>query len=149
MSQLAGRLGLSAVAIVFAAALWYGARALHQPAPDPMTPDTVYLQASARAGATAETTFKIITRFRTRVDSIFPVLTIHDTTFIRELDTVLVQCERCAAELRAFRHRCDSMRTADADTIARLRTELRKAKGQRSWWALGGLIAGSASCRVR
>lgn len=111
-------------------------------------PDTVYVTRSAKAETVAVTTLRTVRDTRTVLDSVFKTDTMwrRDTVVRVVVESLLVQCERCGKELKAFRAMADSVHKADRDTIARLRRDLAACKGQRPWWAGGGLALGVLAC---
>lgn len=124
-------------------------RHFNPPAPIlPVKPDTAYITISKESKAVAETTHSVVTRFRTRVDSVIRTDTTRDTVFLRSLDTVFARCERCARQLDSLRKFTDSAMKAKDDTIYVLRVRVEKCRGSRPWWAVGGLALGTAGCRA-
>lgn len=111
-------------------------------------PDTVYIKASAKAAAVAETTTKVVTKTRTITDSVRINYT--DTILVKEfitrVDTLLVQCDKCAKTLADFRLRSDSTIKVLRDSLALLSAKLASCKSQRPWIAIGGIALGGVVC---
>ncbi len=112
-------------------------------------PDTVVVMRSARAETVSVQTTRVVNNTRLVLDSVFARDTLwqHDTVVRVVVESLLVQCERCARELSAFRLFADSVRVSDRDSIVKLNRALATERKRRSWWALGGLVAGVAVTR--
>jgi hypothetical protein len=108
-------------------------------------PDTVYTFVDRDAQARAETTRVTVTRFRDRIDSIIrtDTMRLHDTLFLRSLDTVFVNCLKCADQIDSLRHVIRNLR----DTVAKRDRALAACGRQKPLWAAGGAIAAALVCR--
>ena len=105
-------------------------------------PDTVFI----KSAAIAETTTQTVTRFRTRIDSIINSDTTFfvqvDTLWLNSLDTVFINCQKCAEQLKTL----NESYKLRGDTIAILNAKIASCKSKRPWYALGGLVGGAALC---
>lgn len=113
---------------------------------EPSRTDTAWIERSAKAETVAVQTTRVVTNTRTRLDSIFARDTLwqHDTVVRVVVESLLVQCERCANELKAFRRRADSTLKVRDDSIATLNRALASCKKHRPWYA----VAGFGACTI-
>lgn len=112
--------------------------------PAPVKPDTVLVTQILQAEAVRDTVRTTVTRWRDRADTV----NVHDTVevreFIRSLDTVFVNCMKCADRIDSLLRVVRALR----DSVDQRRAAERSAKAQRPWYAIGGAILGGLSCRA-
>lgn len=90
-----------------------------------------YAEEAVKADGVADTVIREVTKTRTLRDSIlyYKYDTARVEEYVYRTDTLLVSCERCAAQLRAFRLVADSTLAAKDARIASLKPRFRDRCG--------------------
>jgi hypothetical protein len=104
--------------------------------------DTVYTFVDREAMARAETTRVTVTKYRDRIDSIIRLDTLNqrDTVFLRSIDTLLIECGKCATQIDSLRKVIRNLR----DTIAKRDGTIARCRKTKPWYAAGGVVVGAA-----
>lgn len=132
-----------AVIIVSVALILAGVEIMRpDPAPAP-APDTVYVGVTAKSDTVIRTTLKTVFDVRTVVDTL-PGDTIYVPRAV--IETLLVRCDECAAQLARHKQVCDSAQRAKDDSIAKLTRRIAQLERQRPWYALSGAVVGALAC---
>lgn len=139
---ISGRLTLLTLAgVVAVAGLSWLARSARAPV---AKTDTVVVRQIQQAEAVRDTVRVMVPRWQTRIDTLNVSDTVEVKVFLRSLDTVFVNCLRCADRIDSLVHVIRQLR----DSLDRCRQSEHRAKAQRPWVALGGLATGVLACRA-